>query len=240
MNDPDRAYANPVDPQSGFVGGGAYLSCWGDQVGVRKAESGRIILGPGAEVNSSGSSLADNGQAEQPPETSSRSRSASSSSHRARSQSFAIGETGLEQRPPATNDGGKVKKAGRLRSVTSLESPIARPLATNGRKRGLSTASKAADEIEELALFGGNTWQQDAGEAGAWTIVSTGECRITRSGRRVANESLHRDRPFNFLYSTSTLRRPYSLSMQSGWLPGCFPDANPCYSAIQLAHSVQT
>ena len=68
---------------------------------------------------------------------------------------------------PITNDGGKVKRG--RRGTATLASPIATP---KSRKRGNSHSGLAsavdADSQEGI-------WSQDAGEAGTWTIASTGE-----------------------------------------------------------------
>lgn len=167
--DPEKAYASPVDPEAGFVSGGSYLSCFGEKVGVRKAEGPRTPLQNARKGSTSESSTPESGPAENLFDPSSTLPFPGLTTNRGRSQSLAVDGNKEELLAPTTNDGGKVKKL--RRATSSIANPIARP-ATGGRRRGLSTASSVNEATEELATDG--AWSQYAGEPGVWTICSTG------------------------------------------------------------------
>lgn len=171
LQDPCAAYTKPVDPKAGFVGGGSYLSCLGDHVGIRKAEGPRVQLSRERKSSTVSSTAPDNGLVSNTIDWMSASPDGASS--RVRSQSIALGENRVEILANETNDGGRVKKG--RRATASTTNPISRPLPTSGRARGLSTASHQPSDCEAQTVQDDNIWQQDTGEAGIWTIVSTGK-----------------------------------------------------------------
>lgn len=172
MPDPEAAYLNVVDGENGFFGGGSYLSCLGENVGVRKAEGKRTSLVPEVKSHRFGEShmSPDPGAIDDMFDGSSAAQSAMM--QRNRSHSLAVDGSRDELLPPATNDGGKVKK---LRRATSslATSPLTRPPVGGGRRRGMSNSSSLNEMSEDINLEG--VWVQDAGEAGTWTIASTGK-----------------------------------------------------------------
>lgn len=171
LQEPWAAYTNPVDPKAGFVGGGSYLSCLGDHVGIRKAQGPRVQLSRERKSSSLSSTAPDNGLVLNTSDWMSASPDGTSS--RVRSQSIALGENRVETLANETNDGGRVKKG--RRATASTTKPISRPLPTSGRARGLSTVSHQPTDCGAQTVQDDNVWQQDAGEAGIWTIVSTGK-----------------------------------------------------------------
>lgn len=167
--DSQAAYAEPCEPLNGFLGGGSYLSCLGENVGVRKAEGPRKDYM--TELRSSPNLNATTPDREQgdPFDMMMAGQAASLAAKNAalaRNSSPSGSQDKDLLTTPITNDGGKVVKRGR-KGTASMASPIATP---KGRKRGNSNAGlPSALEIESPE----GVWFQDAGEAGIWTIAST-------------------------------------------------------------------
>lgn len=165
--DPSTAYKEPIDPANGFVGSGSYLSCLGENVGVRKAEGPRQALNidpepPVVRLQTPDRELGD------PFDVMKAGHAGlvaakNEEMGRDRASSLALDAS------PITNDGGKVRKMRRLSAVSA--SPIQGPL--KGRKRGSSFNAGALDTQDTPSA--GGLWTQDAGEAGIWTIASTGQ-----------------------------------------------------------------
>lgn len=170
MPDAEAAYTNPVDPELGFVSGGSYLCCCNEQVGHQKAKSNRISLSAMTPNQTQDSPIVSHKKsAGNVAENKSASSQCMALANRNRSQSLAVDSSRDHLTMSSSNDGGKVKKL--RRATSSLSNPIGR-LSTCGRGRGLSSTSNSNETSEELSLEG--VWRQDAGEAGIWTIASTG------------------------------------------------------------------
>jgi hypothetical protein len=166
--DPQAAYAAPCDPLAGFVGGGSYLSCLGENVGVRKAEGPRRDFGGDPRASPNIGAITPDKEGDDPFDVMLAGQAASLAAKNAalgRSSPPSAQDKGLLT--PITNDGGKVKRG--RRSTASLASPITTP---KGRKRG-NSSSGLASAVEAESNEG--VWTQDAGEAGTWTIASTGK-----------------------------------------------------------------
>lgn len=164
MPDTDAAYSTPIDPEVGFLGGGSYLSCVGEEVGCRKAVSNRASI------------LRNNSPAVPGPDVSegwadgTSAPTSTASANRNRSKSLAADSTNFDGPAPTTNDGGKVKKL--RRATSSIHQPIAR-LPAGGRRQGLSSASSVVDMNGDTVMEG--AWTQDVGEAGVWIVASIGK-----------------------------------------------------------------
>ena len=165
------AYASPVIPATGFLGGGSYLSCLGENVGVRKADGARMQYAPDIKTSPNiGTSSPERGE-EDPFDVMLAGHAASVAARNTelgRSRAGSVNQDN-DLLTPITNDGGRVVKRGR-RGTATMSSPIQGPL--KGRKRG-NSHSGLSSAIEPDNYEG--IWTQDAGEAGTWTIASTGK-----------------------------------------------------------------
>lgn len=168
--DCEAAYSTPSEPLSGFVGGGSYLSCLGENVGVRKADGPRKSTAVDIRGSPNLSAVTPDKEAEDPFDVMKGGQAATLAAKNAalaRDNSPNSQSKDKDLLTPITNDGGKVKRG--RRGTATLASPIATP---KSRKRGNSHSGLAsavdADSQEGI-------WSQDAGEAGTWTIASTGE-----------------------------------------------------------------
>jgi hypothetical protein len=164
MPDPEAAYSAPINPEVGFLGGGSYLSCVGEEVGCRKAVSNRSPVSRDISTAALGPDASE-GLADSTPGSSSMSPAS-----RSRSKSLVADNAEIDGLAPATNDGGKVKKL--RRATSSINQPISRPSA-GGRRRGLSSASALIDANGDTLIEG--AWTQDVGEAGVWVVASIGK-----------------------------------------------------------------
>jgi hypothetical protein len=168
--DPSTAYTEPIDPANGFTGSGSYLSCLGENVGVRKAEGPRQAWNvepelPNVRLQTPDRELAD-------PFDVMRAGQAGPVAAKNEEIGRERASTFSADASPVSNDGGKVRKMRRLSAVSA--SPIQGPL--KGRKRGSSFNASASDSQDTPSA--GGLWTQDAGEAGIWTIASTGELML--------------------------------------------------------------
>lgn len=179
MPDPQSAYTREIDWDDGFFGGASYLSCMGESIGLRKADSKRMRLGTYSEVGSSPtqpfseedltSTTAGQAYAER-----------QAKEVRDRSSSLAAEVSVNDQAPPATNDGGKVRKP--RRQTASAVPPTTSIPRVGKRPRGFSNESHTVkNDYSERQGPATTTdiWTQDAGEAGVWTICSTEISRHT-------------------------------------------------------------
>lgn len=178
------AYSDPVDPDHGFQGSGTYLSCLGENVGVRKSEEGRkafIPDAPGLDASPSSLAVTPDNEIGDPIETMRAGLATNVSARNDELGRSRASSVSAEAALPATNDGGKVKRVRRASAVAA--SPISGPV--KGRKRGASlTVPNASPDIGNGPANLDGLWTQDAGEAGVWTIAGTGEPRWPSRRRR--------------------------------------------------------
>lgn len=178
------AYKLPLNDETGFAGAGSYLSCLGENVGVRKSEGLRLPqavppLPVVAKAPSQGGGPTSLSSSAIPP---------APQMVRSRSGSLVYDLPGRSYAQtndefPPTNDGGKVVKRNR-RANSSSSSPL-QPPSLRGRRRGASLTALQSD-ASQMDISGSDTesvpvWTQDAGEAGVWTIASTGEAGLSSS-----------------------------------------------------------
>ena len=194
---PQEAYTAPISTVDGFSGAGSYLSCLGENVGVRKSETGRMPCTPDGSPNlDAGTPSSEDMNPFDAP------YGGLGGDSRSRANSLSVEHAFGD----SSNDGGKVKKARRLSSATA--SPINGPI--RGRKRGASTGSLLAEVLESS----NQQWQQDAGEAGCWTIATTGRLIALVSANELTSSPLHRNRSTYVLHPASPLRRSCTPQMQ--------------------------
>lgn len=223
--DPIAAYGIPSEPLTGFAGGGSYLSCLGENVGVRKAEGIRTQYA--SEVKGSpkvgnqalGNVSPDGGSGEDPFDVMLAGHAAALAAKEAAmgapgSRGPKPGMPDPDLLTPITNDGGKVKRG--KKGAASLASPIAGPI--KGRKRG-NSSSGLASAVEAENVEG--VWTQDAGEAGTWTIVGTGATPSIRIEAAVRKSSLLLVETDIIIASTEIARHTFYIP------PICFDGLTP-------------
>ena len=199
VSDPIAAFNSPppTEPLAGFAGGGMFLACLGDTVGIHRPEGVRHALSlPGLSTpsltpttatsvgTSAGSASTPGlpGEVDYQPQVSYGIPATASARQnlygRARSNSASISFE--------SSDGGKVKRARRVSSSTAL---VDQPGAQTGRRRGasLSVVGPGPANAAYFALTGhlpqheltppvvSNEWQMDCGEPSVWTIASMGK-----------------------------------------------------------------
>ena len=228
---PQEAYTAPISTVDGFSGAGSYLSCLGENVGVRKSETGRMPCTPDGSPNmDAGTPSSEDMNPFDAP------YGGLGGDSRSRANSLSVEHAFGD----SSNDGGKVKKARRLSSAAA--SPINGPV--RGRKRGASTGSLLAEVLESS----NQQWQQDAGEAGCWTIATTGRLYTLSVMDELTIPPLHRNRSTYILHSASPLRWSCTSQMQGLRLPGLLHHAYsirsgqqpPVYQAVSAVSDWRT
>ena len=211
LPNPDLAYGNPVDDETGFNGGGCYLSCLGESVGLQRSQTNRMAFTAEglAGFYSAAGQLAD-------------CTSIANSGHTSLYGGGHSELTGLYTNPPRSqsalpslinerNDPDEHRRAS-ISGFSGLQS-------ASSEDKKLDAVFPASAALSDFfgAAKADRMWMQDAGDAGVWTIAGTGEIYRKRPGRHFADR-LSRNQSTYFLHSTCLFWRACALRTPVYWL----------------------